>query len=440
MKVLAWMAAALLLSTACSPEHTEAPKTAILSGVITVDGSNDLAGIVVDITFLGDTLFKAQSDIDGYFGGVVRVPQKGAYSMTISRNNRVLHIGDLILAPGDTLRVTGAIPRLAETFTVQSLENNAWATLTRMNRQFDRLIRISTSGVVPPDSVVSIVKQWSDLYWSFRDTYPGTFAADQASRNSIEMLVGVDEPLLMNRLSELGDSRMDFATKMSFGSDLLLSRMGLDAALGYVDSLHGTTRDKELQVSADMRRVELMLLAGDAERSLAELATFRKKQAGTDYDGWAEALQYELIHLVPGKPLPEFSIATSTDSVSNTTLRGKPYVLEFVAFGDAAYDAAFADLQRLQRRAAGKGIRFVTVPLDTRPEPVAAFIARRKPDWAVAPSGAFAASTLAETLRIDRVPVRYLVGSDGLIIGRYFTYDITALQADLNPLLTIPNL
>ena len=68
------------------------------------------------------------------------------------------------------------------------------------------------------------------------------------------------------------------------------------------------------------------------------------------------------------------------------------------------------------------------------------FLTRRKPEWAVAPAGAFAASTMAETLRIDRVPVRYLVGSDGLIIGRYFTYDITALQADLTPLLTIPNL
>lgn len=440
MKIIGWMIAAVLLMSACAETQPEAPKTAILSGVISVEGSTDVAGIMVDITFMGESLFRAQSDIDGYFGGVVNVPQKGAYSMTISRNNRILHVGDLILAPSDTIRITGVIPRLAETFQVTSYENTAWSTLKRMNRQFDRLIRIALNGAVEPDSVAGIVRQWSDLYWSIRDTYPGTFAAEEASRNSIDMLVGVDESLISQRLEQLGDSKSDFATKLTVGAELTLGQKGLEPALAYLDGLKSSTKDKDLRISTDMRRVELLLMTGNEERALTELATFRKKQAGTDYERWAEELQYELTNLIPGKLLPEFSVGIGADSITSASLKGKPYMIEFISLSGGAYSAVYPDLVRLHRRATEKGIRFITIPLDSQQALLDGFFTERRREWTFAPIGAFAASTLAETLRIDRVPIRFLVGSDGRLIGRYFSYDTEALEADLAPLLTIPNL
>lgn len=440
MNVSTWMIAALLLMSACAKSEPEGPKTAILSGVISVEGSNDLAGIVVDITFMGESLFRAESDIDGYFGGVVEVPQKGAYSMSISRNNRVLHVGDLILAPADTIRITGVIPRLAETLQVTSLENTAWSTLSRMNRQFDRLIRIALNGAVPPDSIAGIVRQWSDLYWSIRDSYPGTFAADEATRNSIDMLVGVDEVLIRQRVEELSGSRTDFAIRLSAGSELVLGEKGLEPALAYLDNLKKSTKDNDLRISSDMRRVELLLMTGNEDRALAELATFRKKQAGSDYERWAEELQYELMNLVPGKLLPEFSISTGSDSITAASLKGKPYMIEFISLNGGAYGASYPDLVRLHRKATEKGIQFITVPLDRQQELLDGFFTARRREWTFTPIGAFAASALAEQLRIDRVPIRFLIGSDGLIIGRYFTYETAELEAALNPLLTIPNL
>lgn len=440
MNRFGWMIVALLLVTACANSEPETPKTAILSGSISVDGSNDLAGIFVDITFMDNTLFRAETDIDGYVGGVVNVPQKGIYSITIARNNQVLHVGDLILAPSDTIRFTGVIPRLAETFEVTSYENTAWSTLTRMNRQFNRLIRIALNGAVEPDSVAGIVRQWSDLYWSIRDTYPGTFAAEEASRNSIDMLVGVDEPLILKRLEQLGDSKTDFATKLTVGAELTLADKGLEPALSYVDGLKSSTKDNDLRISSDMRRVELLLMTDNEERALTELAAFRKKQAGTDYERWAEELQYELTNLVPGKPLPGFSLSAGIDSITNATFKGKPYMIEFISLSGGAYGAVYPDLVRLHRRAAPKGIRFVTVPLDSEPAILDGFFTERRREWTFTPIGAFAASAVADQLRIDRVPIRFLIGSDGLIIGRYFTYDTAELEADLTPLLTIPNL
>lgn len=441
MKHLGWLVAALFTVTACKNEITpEAPKTAILSGIITVEGSDDLTGIIIDVSFMGESLFRAESDIDGYFGGVVNVPQKGIYSMSVSRNDRVLHRGDLILSPSDTIRISGVIPRLAETFQASSFENNAWASLTRMNRQFDRLMFLATNGAVPQDSILGIVRQWSDLYWSFREAYPGTFAAEQASQNSIDMLVGVDEDLLWTRLNSLGDSNTDFATKLSIGAELSLLGKGLDPALEYIETLKRSTKDANLKVSADMRRIELILISGDEDRALAELSTFRRKQANSDYDSWAEALQYELTHLVPGKLLPDFTLKTETDSITTASLRGKPYMIEFVTLAGGAYGAVYPELQRLHRRAAPKGIRFITVPLDGRAEHLSGFFTERRREWTFTPIGAFATSTVGEQLRIDRVPIRYLVGSDGLIIARYFSYDVADFEADLLPLLTIPNL
>lgn len=436
-----WFLSLVLVSlvAACSKPE-KAPDTAILSGVITVDGSTDLSGIIVDIRFMGESLFLDVTNIDGFFGGVVRVPQKGVYSMTVSRNDRVLHAADLILAPADTIRITGAIPRLAETFQVTSLENNAWATLMRMNRQFDRIIRIANAGAVSADSVGGLIRQWSDLYWSIRDTYPGTFAAEQGSKNSIDLLIGVDETLLWSRLNSLGDSNTDFATKLSVGAQLMLETKGMKSALDYVDGLKAGTRNKDLKVSADMRRIELYLIDGDAGQALSELATFRKRQSGTQYDQWAEELQYELTNLIPGKSLPAFTLPMGTDSLTTASLRGRPFVIEFVALAGGAYASVYGDMMRLHRRAESKGIRFITVPLDTRQEAFDAFFTGRRQEWTVLPVGAFASSAVADQLRIDRVPIRYLVGSDGLVIGRYFTYDTQALEADLLPLLNIPNL
>lgn len=435
------MAGLWVLSAACAQKTEPVPKTTILSGVITVDGSNDLTGIIVDITMLGDTLFKAETDIDGYFSGVITVSQPGAYPFTISRNNRILHVGDVILAPGDTIRISGAIPRLAQTFQAESRENNAWQTLLRLNRQYDRLMRIATSGVVTPDSVRSLILQWSDLYWSLRESSPGTYAAEQGSMNSIEMLFGVDNEKLSARISELGNSKSDFATKLTVGAELALQKDGLEAGLAYVDALKASVKDKELKSSADMRRIELMLVMGDETRALAEVNAFRRTHKGTAYDNWAESLEYELMNLIPGKRLPDFTIYTSqTDSITSQSLKGKPYMIEFVTLAGGPYVATYPALARLHAKAAPKGIRFITVPLDAYPEIIDGFFIERKKQWTFTPFGAFNRSAIGDQLRVDRVPMRYLVGSDGLVIGRYFVYDTAEFEADLNPLLTIPNL
>ncbi len=441
MRSLIILVGVLVFAVGCKKEPV-APtySTALLSGIITVDGSDDFSGIDVRIVVPGDTLFRAVSNIDGYVNGLVRFRQAGRYVMSISRNNRILHEHELILAADDTLSFSGMIPRLAESFVVTSPEQTAWQTYMRLNRQYDRILRFSSTGEISVDSIRSTIKMWSDLYWSLNDAHPSTFASDQARFRSITMLNGIDDDMLMDRMSTLGNSNEEFALRLSLGSEIALRTRGIEPALAYVDSLKKTTRNTDLKSSSDMRRIELMVLSGDADRSLAEVKSFRRKHKDTAFDNWASALEYELEFLIPGKFLPSFSIEGEGDSITTASLAGKPYMIEFIGLATDPYRDQYSDLVALHAKAADAGIRFISVPLDTHPAILAGFFTERPKRWTVTPIGAFASSNIGDQLRVDQVPMRYLIGADGIVIGRYFSYDLVELETDLTPLLTQPNL
>lgn len=441
MRSLIMLVGLLVFAVGCTKEPV-APtySTALLSGIITVDGSDDFSGIDVRIVIPGDTLFRAVSNIDGHVSGLVRFRQPGRYMMSISRNNRLLHEQELILAADDTLSFSGVIPRLFEAFVIQSREQSAWQTYMRLNRQYDRILRFSSTGEISVDSIRSTIKMWSDLYWSLNDAHPSTFASDQARFRSITMLNGIDDDLMMERMSTLGNSNEEFALRLSLGSEIALRTRGIEPALAYVDSLKKTTRNTDLRSSSDMRRIELMVLSGDADRSLAEVKSFRRKHKDTAFDNWASALEYELEFLIPGKILPHFSIAGEGDSITTASLAGKPYMIEFVGLATNPYRDQYSDLVALHSKAADAGIRFITVPLDTHPAILSGFFTERPKRWTVTPIGSFASSNIGDQLRVDQVPMRYLVGADGIVIGRYFSYDLVELETELTPLLTQPNL
>lgn len=441
MRSLSILVGVLVLAVGCKKEPV-APtySTALISGIISVDGSDDFSGIDVRIVIPGDTLFRAVSNIDGHVSGTARFRQAGRYVMTISRNNRILHEEELILAANDTLSISGIIPRLFEAFAIQSPEQSAWQTYMRLNRQYDRILRFSSTSDITVDSIRATIKMWSDLYWSLNEVHSSTFASDQATFRSIRMLNGIDDALMMNRMSTLGNTNEEFALRLSLGSEIALRTRGIEPALSYVDSLKKTTRNTDFRSSSDMRRIELMVLSGDADRSLAEVKSFRRKHKDTAFDNWASALEYELEFLIPGKFLPEFSIAGEGDTITTASLAGKPFLIEFIGLATDPYRAQYSDLVALHAKAADAGIRFITVPLDTHPAILTGFFTERPKHWTVSPIGAFARSNIGDQLRVDQVPMRYLVGADGIVIGRYFSYELDELETDLTPLLTQPNL
>lgn len=144
MRRYAWMMMLALITLGCRPKQKmEVPPSgpAHVGGVITVDGSDDFSGIQLDVVARGDTLFKAMTDMAGAFAATARVPEPAIYTVQVSRNGVRLHVSDIILAPGDSIRIEGSIPTLPRTFSIISRENEAWSTYVRVKLQYDRLIR-----------------------------------------------------------------------------------------------------------------------------------------------------------------------------------------------------------------------------------------------------------------------------------------------------------
>ena len=117
------LSATLIIVTACSTEP-ESLRT-VVNGKITVadslDDSRDYSGIGVTIVKQDsanaeiDTLFNANTDVNGSFMGEVEFPQKSFYSMLISRNNNDIASLRVILADNDTLNISAELPEITRT-------------------------------------------------------------------------------------------------------------------------------------------------------------------------------------------------------------------------------------------------------------------------------------------------------------------------------------
>lgn len=443
MNRFSWLV--MLLAAASCGKNITQPGTpggvAVVSGLITVDGSDDFSGIELDVVARGDTLFKVVTGLDGAFSSTAWVPEAAIYTMQVSRNGVRLHLSDVILAPRDTIRITGAIPRLSNTFTIESKENLAWSQYVRAKLQYDRMVRLSLNMDIPADSLLNSVKRWSDLFDTVGETHPGTYAAEQATYLAARMLNGVDDNRMIGKLNRLGFSRTAFDQRLLYGAEARFRQDGPEAAYRHIDSLKRLVpKDPFLKMLADKRVIEVALLAGDEDRTLAELSKFVRRHSEPDYLEWAAGLRYELENLIPGRFLPPFTVPLRGDSLVSANLAGKPYMIEFVALTSPDYQREYSRLLRLHEAATKAGIVFVTVPLEPNQAVSDGFFTERPRRWTVAPAGAFQRSRLADVLRIEQVPTRFLVGADGMVLLRSFEYDLDEFQGYVDALTQTPAL
>jgi hypothetical protein len=441
MRRYGWMVMLALFALGCRPKpKMEIPPsgTALVGGQITVAGSDDFNGIQLDVVARGDTLFKAVTDLAGTFATTARVPEPAIYALQVSRNGIRLHVSEIVLAPGDSIRITGEIPNLRRTFTIASRENDAWNTYVRVKLQYDRLIRNSLQLDIPTDSILSTAKRWSDLFDSVEDNHPGTYAAREARYLAARMLNGVDDARMIGKLNALGFSRTAFDQRLMYGAEARFRQGGAKAAYGYVDSLKRLTADPILFRMADKRRVEIAIFDADIDRSLAELSRFLSRYSDREHREWALGLRYELENLIPGRILPPFTVPLRGDSLVSANLAGKPYMIEFVAFTDPDYQRAYPRLLDLQTQAARADIAFITVPVDANEAVWNGFFTERPRRWTVAPPGAFQRSGLPEVLRVEQLPTRFLVGADGMVLLRSFDSNLDELQGYIQALTQPP--
>jgi peroxiredoxin len=156
---------------------------------------------------------------------------------------------------------------------------------------------------------------------------------------------------------------------------------------------------KEARITIEYTRIVPDAIITDEQLAFAPPPTAQKEQTGT-----ADAMA------LVGKPAPEFSLASlSGGEVSDRSLRGAPYVLEFWNSGSGPCMLALVALDEMAR---GTGVKILAVNQKEQPDAIGDFMRRLGVTLPVLldtdgkASAAFGA---------DEVPEAVVVGADGVV-------------------------
>ena len=483
-----WMPLLLLFALAvglsgcgsCSreePQPTE-DRTRIY-GVITLDDDfkpmpDDTLGLegtrllVLNLRGGPDTLFHARTDMQGTFDGEAVFPRQGAYTLRLYRNERRMADTMLLLAPQDTVRIEGSLPRFSGDARFHSDESEAMRTLTRLERQYNRVVQIAAAGGIARDTIPQVLDNWSSIYWQVFENWPGTIASRIATLESMHMLEGRNDDLMMQRLREYGDHEDIRQLAARFGFMSILQREGLDAAIAWADSLEATTTARETRLRISKNRIEVLYDSSRIDQARARIRDYETRFGGdAEADAWLSVIRYDVEQLSPGLPIPSFELEVhdpatetgemvdtegepeaagqpgteeqsesrvqhSTRTMTQEDLRGAPAMIEVVSLADRTYQSNYLQLYSLHLLYRQEGVQFLTIPVERSPIAVRAFFEERGQGWPVARAGAYAESDLEERWNIYEMPVRFLIDSEGRIIRKLHGHNVNELLVELN--------
>jgi hypothetical protein len=440
---------AIILFGACSQAEPR-NKTVIISAEITVsadiDSTRDFSGINFTIVsprdeIARDTVLNAFTDVDGRFNVVANISERGTYPLVVSRNNRVLHITNIVLAPNDTIRIAGTIPELNRNFRIASTENDAMATYERLQRLYGRVATFAYGGRVEADTIPGLMNQWSDYFWSLRTEYPGTYASELASVDAIEILEGWNDTVVMERILQLENRNEYIPVKIIYGGHIKARLEGIDGGLKYLESLRSSIQDNDQRTTIDMRTIELLVDYQEYDRALNELSRLTtRNRSDEQFQTWATSVKYELENLIPGREVPTFSLQiTDSESISKESLLGTYYMMEVVLLADTNYQTTYPSLSSLYESIPTDLVSFYSFPLDNSQITINGFFEERTKRWSFANAGALDQNDFLDILRINQVPTRYLIDPNGIIISRYASHDISGLENDINTIIDSQN-
>lgn len=420
-----------LLFFSCSSESDDLKNTAVISGNISVDSNLDSSGDYSGIRLMTtarnefgttDTLFSAVTDSTGNFEGIASFTESDIYPMLVSRSSNVLGIINMVFADGDTINITGQIPNITESVTIESKENEVYKTFERVENSFDRVVNFINAGYFSADSVGIEVEKWSDIYWEVFETYPDMYAGKLAAENSISLLRTWNDTLMVSRADQImADLGRILPSTLHTVIEYHAEVGGLEDAVAKLDEYKSLTNRRPQLLDIDIQKIELLFDSSRTMEANRVLDQFKAEYSENPLAmEWAENITYDLEFLAPGNPFPNFEFITlSGDSISNSSLQGKPYLLEITRFDNFLYQQQFDRTVSIYQIYQNFDLEIVTVPLATTDVTLQAFFSERSQLWNVVQPNSFDAEEIVALLNITRLPTRFLIDREGNIIRRY---------------------
>ncbi len=391
-----------------------------------VDSTADFSGfgvLVAERTETGiDTLAFATTGEDGTFAMDITAPRSNIYSMIISRDGAILRVGEIAIANNDSASFKIEFPFGRRPIMIRSVENAALLgfknTVALHNNEMNAF---SQQGVTDQSVYANKVKQTAEILWGLQESSPGTLAASLGAAQSIVMLEGWNDSLLVARAKTLDAGNVNYANVAGSARRAQIRITGTADGAMLLEEMKDKVTDEDILAAVQSELVIAYRDNNDDEKALLA-ARELKMQYATDssWIRWADRAIYDLENLRPGMDAPAFSLVNSAgEAVNVDTFAGKHVILEFYIPG-AEFEADLS-ARNAYYRAEGndEGFEILSISLEADSLLNEAFAEGRDfPGMHVYLEDGPTASII-QAYNVYRLPTRYLIDPEGKIAGKY---------------------
>ena len=436
-----------LLLVACESTETRETVRGYLEGTITVsssvDSTADYSGFEVMVVNGNgrqiDTLGQAETNREGHYQMHVEAKQRGVYPLIVwgRAGRQRLLTTEYVVADGDSGSLSLEFPLRSRRLPIRSVENSALQAYrnTMVQHRQNLVQRLQTAGY-DETPVMQSVRLTSSILWGLRDTYTGTYAADLAAVESLALLEGWKDSLVVARAQQIDASNPRFVEAVRIARRAEARLRGQKAALKLVDRMRSETLSNSQRAAMQAIVVRAFIDSLDADRARAAARRLQQQFPQSTWSEWADRALYEVENLLPGTAAPPVAVRTLRgDSLTLDSLRGHPVVLEFHRPGNDLFIQQIPNRNALYEATRPDSVAFVSISLE--PDSVlnrAFFDGRQLPGHhVIAPGGG--EGPLAESYNIAVVPTRVLIDARGSIVDKYLGSAFLRLQSNITELL-----
>lgn len=387
-----------------------------------------------------DTLGLGVTNREGRFHMTVTAPERGVYPLSVwgRQGQERLVTTSYVVAPGDSGRLDVELPVDRRPLRINSPENlallgyrNAMATHRRM------LKRRLQAEVYRPNALVQSIRLTSSVLSSLQDNYPGTYASQLAAVESLSLLERWNDSLVVARAREIDPSNPRYVEAARIARRAAARLHGQQAALDLIDTFEARAATERQQAGVKAVRIQAFLDSMQTEAALSAAQRLKADHSNSQWATWADRVQYEAEHLMPGMTAPNLTFRTlSGDSLSLRSLRGHPVVLEYYRPGNDTYNRQRPARNALYDSTRSNSVAFISI--STEPDTIVnrAFLDnRRLPGHRViAPQGQ--EDPIVSRYNVVDVPTRFLIDAKGRIVDQYRDSALLALRLDLTRILS----
>jgi peroxiredoxin len=401
------------------------------------DSLSDYSGfeVIIASNLRGDldTLAVSVTDAEGQFSMRVGAQDRGIYPLMISRGGQTLTIEEIVIADGDSVRVTAAFPLDGRAVRIVSKENAAWTAYKNTKAQYNNgvLQLVQSNPDYSEQDMVRLLGQTSSILWSLQQTYPGTFGSMVANAEAVVMMEGWDDALAVSRAAEISQTHPSKVEIVRAVRRSVARLEGQRAAVAFVRS-HITGEDPEKDAAL---LAEVVVAHMDSLQQAEAVQVARELQAAypnTAWNEWAGNAIYESQNLLPGMAAPAFSlIDINGDVIDPEAFADQYYMLEFFTPTHPLFQEELGLRQAILNTLDESVFEAISISVDPDSAYNEALLDGRNLQgrFVFEPDGQ--ESAVAVAYNVNLIPTRILVDPAGRIVKKYVGASLEELNTDL---------